>query len=220
MRCVPLLLIVMLCAGFSSAEMAESPGVTRTVKGQTIESQQDPKAVLEFAKDYKYIDSQRFTLYGVADAEQHFFAKTAPDGTVQSFYWIQFEHYLPDNSHSYDYKPTRTTDLGALHFIYDTEGYTDYGGAMRNPESDGSRLKALLAKHGLSFPKRSVRIRLIHLPNPDKRSELMIIYGEALPSDVKANVSDDGAPMDEESPDVSRMIREHAAAGLKIKGGN
>ena len=60
------------------------------------------------------------SLYGVAEAEQHFFVQSAANGLVERFYWIQFEHYLPTNTHRYDYPSTRTTDIGGLSFIYDT----------------------------------------------------------------------------------------------------
>ena len=54
-------------------------------------------------------------------------------------------------------------------------------GMLDDPASDGAAISNLLAKSNRKFPQRAARIRMFHLPTPDKRTELMIIYGEALP---------------------------------------
>jgi len=45
----------------------------RVVTGQVIHSRSLPAADLNFDSHFKYAGGQRFELYGVADAEQHFF---------------------------------------------------------------------------------------------------------------------------------------------------
>jgi hypothetical protein len=189
----------------------------REVKGNTIRSLQLPRAELGFARDYEYVGGQRFTLYGVADAEQHLFVKKGSGNTVDRFYWVQFEHYLPNNSHTYNYKAVRTAEIGGLQFMYDTEAYNDYAAVNHDPASDGGKARALLAKHGLSFPRRAIRLRMFHLPGSDRRSELMIIYGEALPASVLVPTSDDGTPLDSVLPAIARTLRDHARAGLTIR---
>ncbi len=189
----------------------------RTVNGQTVSSKDSPAATLTFEDDFKYVGGQRFLLYGVADAEQHFFAHAAKDGAVDRFYWVQFEHYLPDNSYSYNYNSAHTVQIGGLPFLADTEGYRDFGGANSRPDSDGTRARQLFAQHGLTFPKKAARIRMVHLPSPDHRSELMIIYGEALPDSSAVSFSEDGIPIDEKYPAIVQAIRDHALRGLKIK---
>jgi hypothetical protein len=188
----------------------------REVKGNTIRSLQLPKAELEFGKDYEYVGGQRFTLYGVAEAEQHLFVKKVSGNTVDRFYWVQFEHYLPNNSHTYNYKAARSADIGGLQFAYDTEGYNDYESANHNPDSDGGKAIALLAKHGLALPRRAVRLRMFHFES-DRRSELMIIYGEALAAGVTVATSEDGASLDDSSRDDARKVLKHARAGLTIR---
>jgi hypothetical protein len=61
-----------------------------------------------------------------------------------------------------------------------------------------------------------VSVRLFHLPAPDRRSELMIIYGEALPPDSRVPVSDDGVPLDSEAPAEARVFLQHALAGMTV----
>ena len=207
---------VLFCALANAQQGLETLALQHAVNGQTIAWAQELQATLEFGKEFKYVGGQRFTLYGVADAEQHFFAETAQDGTVKKFYWIQFEHYLPSNSHKYDYKAERTTEIGGLRFIHDSAGFSDYSVATGNPDSDGAKARGLFAKKGLSFPKKMARIRLVHLPGADLRSELMIIYGESLAADSKVPVSEDGTALDEQSPESAKMILQHATEGLTI----
>jgi hypothetical protein len=153
----------------------------REVKGQTLISQELPKADLIFRKEFRYIGSQQINLYGNAEAEQYLFVKAGTDGIVERFYWVQFEHFLPTNKRTYDYSPDRTTEIGGLRFIYDVKSWPDYAAQAEDPASDGAAIERLLGMHGLSFPKEAVRVRMFHLPSPDHRTELMIPMAKLCP---------------------------------------
>jgi hypothetical protein len=78
---------------------------------------------------------------------------------VQSFYWVQFEHFLPSNNMTYDYKPDRTIDIGGLPFIYDVKSFLDYADMQgEDPRSDGAAISRLLARHNIAFPRRAARV--------------------------------------------------------------
>jgi hypothetical protein len=108
---------------FSSFVLAQNsptmatPPVQRNVHGQTIVSEELPAAELTFSNDFRYIGGQSVNLYGNAEAEQHLFVAAGRGDAVQRFYWLPFEHFLPSNNRTYDYEPTRTTDIGGLTFI-------------------------------------------------------------------------------------------------------
>ena len=194
-----------------------TPALQRQVQGQTIISKELPAAELSFDKGFRYVGGQVVNLYGNADAEQHVFVKAADGGPVQSFYWVQFEHFLPTNKYTYDYAPDRTVGLGGLQFIYDVKAFSDYASIQTDPRSDGAAILALLARHNLTFPKKAARVRMFHLPTADRRTELMIIYGEALPEGSKVPVSGDGVALDGAYPDSAKMILDHACEGLTIR---
>jgi hypothetical protein len=189
----------------------------REVQGQTISSKELPAADFTFDKDFRYVGGQVVNLYGNADAEQHLFVKGPGRGPVESFYWVQFEHFLPSNKMSYDYKAVRTTDIGGLQFIYDVKSFLDYAAIQRpDPRSDGAAMSQLLAQHNLAFPKRAARVRMFYLPTTDRRTELMIIYGESLPEDSKIPTAEDGVALDEASPEAAKTLLEHAQQGITI----
>jgi hypothetical protein len=186
------------------------------VAGQKLVSKSKPAAELAFDKAYKYVGGQRWDLYGIADAEQHFFVKPGKDNTIESLYWVQFEEFLPSSNESYRYAPTRVTDVGGLDFIYDTRAYSDYSALNRRADSDGAYGQRLLEKNGYKFPKAAVRTRMIHLPTPDKRSELMIIYVESRDMQELLKGAEDGVLLEEQAPEAAKKVLQGARSGMKI----
>jgi len=207
---------VLLVSAALLAQNGEPTKLDRQVQGQVLTSAADPAVTITFDKKFKYAGGQRFLLYGVAEAEQHFFVQASADGKIQSFYWLQFEHYLPSNDHHYDYPPTRTVDLGGLMFVHDTKVFTNYAGQERNPESDAAKAVALLKKAGYTLPAAAARTRMFYLTDSSKRKELMIIYGEAV-SDKDAAGAQEGISADDKMPELAAKIGEHADAGMKIE---
>lgn len=208
---------VLVPAGFTQS-VADAPAALREVHGRTIVSKELPAAELTFGKDFRYVGGQRVNLYGNADAEQHLFVKGATSGSIERFYMVQFEHFFPANKLTYDYAPTRTTNIGGLQFIYDVKSWPDYAAMqVEDPASDGAAFARLLAEHHLSFPRKTVRVRMFHLPTPDRRTELMIIYGEALPEGSTVPVRDGGVPLDNESPAAAQTFLENARRDLSIR---
>jgi hypothetical protein len=57
---------------------------------------------------------------------------------------------------------------------------------------------------------------MFHSPSADHRSELMIIYGEALPQNSAIPVSKNGLNLDTESPHSAQVLLEHARQSLVI----
>jgi len=210
------LLIVPCAVACAQKAPTGTPRVEREVRGHTIVSDTLPAVDITIADDFRHLASQAINIYGTADAEQHIFV-AGPPGKVERLYWVQFEHYLPTNKHTYDYRPERTTDIGGLQFIYDVATISDYAGAQRDPRSDGAAVIALLKKNNLALPAAVARVRMFHLPSADRRSELMIIYGEALPPGSRTPVSAEGTSLDTESPAEAKLFLERAVRGLTLR---
>ena len=218
------IILMFLGVFFSSLQPAQTsptataPPLQRQVDGQTIISKELPAADLTFAREFRYVGGQSVNLYGNADAEQHLFVSGESSGMVRSFYWVQFEHFLPTNTRTYDYAPNRTADIGGLLFIYDVKSFPDYATMQaEDPASDGAAIVRLLAQHNLEFPKKAARVRMFYLPTADRRTELMIIYGESLPDNSEVPVKNEGVVLDDVSPDSAKMLLDHARRGLTIR---
>jgi hypothetical protein len=192
---------------FFSLAMAQKPSTTTTpplqrqVRGQTIVSTELADVDLTFDKDFRYVGGQVVNLYGNAEAEQHLFVKPGRHASIKRFYWVQFEHFLPSNTYTYNYPADRTVDLGALRFVYDVKSFSDYAVMQTDdPASDGAAISKLLAQHNLAFPKKAARVRMFHLPTTDRRTEVMIIYGESLPRSSKVPATIDGVGLGRRFP--------------------
>ncbi len=149
-------------------------------------SKAGPPVTLEPGKAFHYAGGQVIDIFKVAGAEQHFFVEVAPDSAIRRFYWVQFEHYYPDNSHQYDFtgikqQPVR---LGLLDFMGDVTVAPGYFTSGNRAGSDSEAGAQFLRARGYKLDGTFVRLRLFHLPDSSRRKELMIIYGETLPSGV------------------------------------
>lgn len=167
---------------------APPPDPERTVEGQTLRSARHPAMEIEVARELRHLGAQRFVLYGVADAEQHFFAETGADGAVRRLLWVQFEGYLPDNDRRYDYSRSARTEIAGLEFRADARVNGAAAAATpARPGSDGQKMREFVAAKGLKLPAESMYQRLVYLTDESRRHELMFIYLEDLaPLGVRA----------------------------------
>jgi len=190
----------------------------RAVHGNTIVSPELPKAELTFGRAFRYVGGQQVNLYGMADAEQHLFVKPGKNSVVDAFCWVQFEHRVPSDQHSYHYPADHTTDIGGLDFVYDVKSWQDFASNLTaDPASDGAAITRLLAKENLKFPKRAARVRMFHLPTPDRRTELMIIYGEALPEGSSLPTGAEWVDLMKDDPAFARKLLDDLKAQLTIQ---
>jgi len=201
---------------FGRATVAEETQ-TRRVTGQTLTSTTLPSVRIKFEKAFKYVGTQSFVLYDVANAEQHFFVDADKQGRIKRMYWIQFEGYLPNNTHAYDYKSSNTVDIGGLAFIGDAQA-RNISGNQGRPDSDGNRGRAFLQAKGYRMSSDEVLWqRLVHMVDDAKRNELMIIYLEDL-SGMGLTAADlaKGGSAASRWDEVSKGLLDRAIKGMKI----
>jgi len=167
----------------------------RVVEGNRITSTELPKAVLEVASALVYAGTQRFELYGVANAEQHFFVEL--EGTrVRRLLWIQYEGYFTTNTNTYDYREETISHSGRTwHRRVST---THIPGTETRPESDGARARAFFKAKGWTIGPEVMLERLVWLLDSPARNELMIIYMEDLTDQglTAADLSEGGQARD------------------------
>ena len=185
----------------------------RIVKGQTLTSLDQPKVKLTFDKAFKYVGAQSFVLYDVANAEQHFFVD-ADQGKIKRLYWIQFEGYLPSNTHTYRYQPNKVVNIGRLSFIADAY-FRNVAATPAPANSDGGRAAELLKSKGLKIGNDIMMQRLVHLTDESKRNELMIIYLEDL-SDRGITAAELAGAKAASWPEISNALLERALKGIKL----
>ena len=216
------LLLVLSCTAATvptklGSSSTQSPLPSRTVRGRALISTQLPPVLIEFSKPFKYVGSQAFILYEVAEAEQYFFVEAEKDGAIKRMYWVQFEGYLPNNTHSYDYKSTKTVNIGGLDFFADAYARNIKASPGR-PDSDGNRARDFLASKGYRLASDEVLSqRLVYMADEAKRNELMIIYLEDLTT-MKLTADDlaKGGKAADQWETISKGLLERATKNMKI----
>jgi hypothetical protein len=201
----------------SEAEAAPSQQPARSVKGRVLTSTAMPAVRLHFDKGFKYAGSQSFVLYDVANAEQHFFVDADKQGRIHRLYWVQFEGYLPTNTHAYRYQVSKTVQIGGLEFIADAFPRNIKVNPGR-PDSDGARARAFLESKGYRMASDDLLMqRLVYLVDEAKRNELMIIYIEDLSAMnlTAADFAENGRAATRWN-EISTGLLERALKGLKI----
>ena len=210
-------MLVWLFAGIGVDAQSQSKETPRNVHDQTLTSTENPAVRLEFDKKFKFAGSQTFILYNVARAEQFFFVDADEHGAIKRLYWVQFEGYLPDNTHTYKYEVTKTVNIGGLDFIADAYA-RNYKVTIVRPDSDSGRARAFLETKGYHWASDdNLSQRLVHLVDDKKRAELMIIYREDL-SGLKLTAADinPGGRAAAQWNDISKELLERALKGLKV----
>ncbi|MCA1618461.1 MAG: hypothetical protein LC795_03930 [Acidobacteria bacterium] len=211
-------------ANQAAAPAAQAPPVTRKVKGLTLTSDDTPRVRIKFGRGLKYAGGQSFVLYDVASAEQHFFVDADAEGRVRRLYWVQFEGYLPSNTHKYNYKSPKTVNIGGLDFFADSQARQipapDPSAAAKpaNKISDGDHARSFLASKGYRLASgEALWQRLVHMTDASNRSELMVIYLEDLSGmGLRAADLNDGGKAAARWEAVSKELLERAQKGMTI----
>jgi len=171
----------------------------------------------------RYVGSERFALYGVADAEIHVFAETDENKRLQKLYWIQFESYLPSNTHSYNY-----ADGNKRMMLWDTPTWVRSGPVPTNGPtragSDREHVLGILNRAGIAIPPEAMNVRMVQLlddpagTGKGARRELMVIYSEDLARSGKtlAQLAVDGKPGPDWAP-IEQGLIDRASKAVTIE---
>ena len=169
-----------LCAALLawSSPAPAAPPPERVVNGNQLISRADPAVTIELPKSAKYLGAERWDLYDIADCELHLFVEADSHKVVKALYWIQFEGYLPSNTHAYDYSKDESVTFAGLPFWQRAR----FGPSNQVPRagSDGERVRQMLERAGYKLPAHTMNLRLVHLLDETRRKELMFIYSEDL----------------------------------------
>ncbi len=189
----------------------------RSVEGNVVTSEVLPAVRLEMEPAFTYLGGQDFILYGVANAEQHFFAEL--DGKrVKRLLWIQFEGYLEDNDHTYDYSRYPVIELDG-HPFHHNSAFKQISETEARPDSDGARAYAFLAENGYPIGPEVMFQRLVWLLDNPARNELMFIYMEDLADHglTAGDLGPEGEATDRWE-ELAEGLLERAVASVRLSG--
>jgi hypothetical protein len=196
---------------FSSLLAAQAPAPERVVKGNRLISKSDPEVTIKLPRNVKRLGADRWNLYDIADCELHVFVEADATKLVKTLYWIQFEAYLPTNTHVYNYsKDEPVTFAGRTFFQRPRFGPNN---SPAKPGSDLEHVRAIVERAGYRMPADTMNVRLVHLPDEARRKELMFIYIEDLA--VTGYTSEQLMDGDKPRPEWEPIKKELVARAMK-----
>lgn len=218
----------MVAAAILGLSGGASPGAAETiappaavVKGHNVNHPASGLTVT-VPKTATYVGSDRFDLYGVADAEIEVFVEADANKRLKRLYWIQFESYWPSRPDlKYDYSDNRREQH------WGTTVWVSAGpSATSKPTragSDTEHVRAILKRAGYVPPAEQMNVRMVQiLDDPEGtghgRRELMFIYGEDLAATGKslADLTTNGEPNANWAP-MEKALVERAAKAFSIE---
>jgi hypothetical protein len=170
-----------------------------------------------------YAGAERFNLYGVADAEIHVFVEADVAKKMQRLYWVQFESYLPDNDHRYNYAEGNTRfDLWG-----GTPTWLVWGPRLTSAPyragGDRESVMRILSRAGYTVPPEVLNVRMVQMLDDPQgtgrgRRELMIIYSEDLAPTGKtvAELAVDGKVNDAFKP-LEKPLIDRATTSVSVE---
>lgn len=194
-------LVAMAFAGLAMSASAQVPAIPLAeVESNRIVHPAEAVTV-SVPESARYVGSERFNLYGVADAEVHVFVEADAEGRMRRLWWVQFESYLSSRPElSYNYADgNRPIELGGTR-TWMRAGPAGTTGPMR-AGSDREHVFGILKRAGIAIPAEVMNVRLVQMLDDPAgtgkgRRELMIIYSEdlAMTGRALADLTTDGEP--------------------------
>jgi hypothetical protein len=190
--------------------------IQRTGQDTVLRSDKLPVIEIQIDPQFKYVGSTSFILYDVAHVEQHHFVLPDTERRVVRQLWFQFEGYLDDNTHTYDYSGLDTLSLNGLPFLHNAYPINIEAVHEARPTSDYAHVVDFLHEKGYLLTGDMMSHRMIWL-DADLRNELMIIYWEALDG-TGYRLSDlaEGGPAAAAWGALSRALQERSRSSFKI----
>jgi hypothetical protein len=190
--------------------------IQRTGENTILRSEKLPAINIQIDPAFKYAGGTSFILYDIARVEQHHFVVSDAERRVVRQFWFQFEGYLENNTHTYDYSGLEHLSLNGFDFQHNTYPINIEQAYEARPTSDYAHVVDFLKDKGYLLTRDMMAHRLFWL-DPDLRNELMIIYWEALdatgyrPSDLA-----EGGSAAAEWTGLSQALQERSLASFKI----
>ncbi|MFN2145587.1 MAG: hypothetical protein ACK2T7_09550 [Anaerolineales bacterium] len=166
--------------------------IIRSVKENTLTSSVLPEMTLRLAEDLPYLGSLAFDLKGIAQVERYLFVH-AENGVAQRLFIVQFEGFLPDNTHTYRW-PTRTPmTLCEVDWQHNPYFFDNAENIRSDPGAESDHTTRFLQAKGLRIEDELMMSRFARIVGAARRHEVILFYLE--------NVSATGHTMEEISED-------------------
>ena len=175
--------VVLLIAGlllpaapaYAQVDVPDMP--ERSVKDNVLYSAALPEISIKVSDEFEYLGKFDFILKNIAYGERYVFADIN-ENKVERLFIFQFEGFLPDNNHTYNYNFSNAEVMQGHRFRQNTWAYSNEQSAQSAPGGEGALTAAFLKEKGLSLEDELMMSRFLTVPDVERRNELILFYLE------------------------------------------
>ena len=191
----------------------------RTVEDNLLVSEDDPPLRMRIDERLDFVGELSFVLYNVAYVDLFVFA-TRPAAQQPGLLLVQFEHFLDNNSHTYNYPSPLIVRLGEHEYQYDIMAGNITSRVAERPDSDSARALALLQEKGYRVPDDAMWVRFVRVLDEARRREILFSYSEDLSTHgVTAAELEPGGRADEQRDQLFHELLQRALKAFEIVEG-
>ncbi|HEX8599890.1 MAG TPA: hypothetical protein VF952_15420, partial [Chloroflexia bacterium] len=167
---------------------------------------------------FSFVGELDFTLYDVAYVNLFVFVREEPTRPAQIV--VQFEHYLENNNHTYNYETAGRITLGEHEYIYDVQAVNVPAAVAQRPDSDAAQVVRLVSEKGYPMPEEAIFARFVRMLDDTNRREILIIYSEPLSQPgLTAEDLQSGGRAEEHFTELSHSLIARALQSFEIVEG-
>ncbi len=153
-------------------------GQVRRVEKGTLSSSELPRITVTVDKAFTYVGRFDFILKGIAKGERFIFVDAGRGKTVNRLFIAQFEGFLPDQPHTYNYSFANAELMAGYKFRQNTYAYSNAEAARSNPDAEAALTSKFLRERGFKLEDELMMSRFLTVPDAERKNELILFYLE------------------------------------------
>ena len=149
----------------------------RNVQNNLLVSTELPAIRVQVAEPFRYIGKFEFALKGIAAGERYVFVDVVAK-KIKRLFVFQFEGFLPDNNHTYNYDFSEAEMISGHRFRQNTWAYGNEQLLRDSPGDEGALTAQFVREQGFDLEDELIMSRFLTVPDAARRNELILFYLE------------------------------------------
>jgi hypothetical protein len=191
---------VLISLTLATQQLATGP--VRTVRDNTLVSDQLPAVSVEVQKDFKFLGRIPLNIHDIAVGERFIFVQAGRNRHITRMFIVQMEGFLPGVDDIYRWKMENPIKLGHQDYRHNISFYDNEAEIRQNPGSEAEATMSFLKAKGYLLDPELMQSRFARVVGDDRRHEFLLFYTE--------NMKDRGlklADFSEDKPASARKLR-------------
>lgn len=158
---------------------------SRKVDGRVLTSDSLPRIQVTVHRDFDYVGKFDFVLKGIAKGERYVFVDADQTKKIRRLFIAQFEGFLPDQPHTYNYNFDDAALMAGQKFRQNTYAFSNSVAERESPDAEAALTVKFLRARGFEIEDELMMSRFLTVPDAERKNELILFYLENASSSGK-----------------------------------